>query len=172
MKLAKREKLFVGAAACTLGLFLIIELLIAPFFHKKDRLEKDIKTIEQNIADLATIGIGSQGTEDMERVLSRRKDSLLVFLNKAAGTTGLEKNLKRLNPTDGKDQGAYLEEVVDVTLDAITLPQLTEYLYRIEKPEQFIFVKRINISDNKKEEGYLNANIRVLTYKQKESSGQ
>jgi len=35
MKLAKREKYLVSFAACSIGLFLLLQLLIFPFFEEK-----------------------------------------------------------------------------------------------------------------------------------------
>lgn len=174
MKLAKREKLFVGVGACILGLFLIVALLNTYYFDKKNRLAKGIINFENNIETLAISGAGSQNTDeasgDIERVLSNRNWTLSSFVNKEAEAIGLLKNLKKRTPSTGKMQGDYLEDITKVELEAITTSQLIEYLYRIEKPEQFIYVKKITFPINK--EGYLAPIITVLTYKKEDGSGQ
>ena len=173
MKLAKREKLFVTAAGCILGIFLIITLVIAPYLDKKERLEKETKTIEKYMGDLDRLSAGGQEVDKIAgTALSDRKESLFSFVNKEAEAIDLKKNIARINPSEGKKQGDYIEDIIEIQLDALTQSQLTEFLYRVEKPEKFIFINRITIKDNKREEGYLDATIRVLTYKKADNSGQ
>ena len=176
MKLARREKLFVSAAACILGIFLIIELLIIPFSNKKEHLEKETETIEKSMQNLNRLSAGGENIDKvsggLETVISSRGgESLYAFVNKEAEAIGLNKNMARVTPSEGKKQGDYIEDIVEIQLDAITQPQLTEYLYRIEKPENFIFINKITIKDNKREEGYLDTTIRVLTYKKGNRTG-
>ena len=54
--------------------------------------------------------------------------------------------------------------MVEMKLEAITLPQLVGYLYRIESPDDVVNIKRISISENKKEQGYLDAILQVITF--------
>ena len=175
MKLAKREKLFVTAAGCILGIFLIITLVIAPYLEKKERLEKETKTIERYMRDLDRLSAGGKEVDKiagtMGGALSDRKESLFSFVNKEAEAIDLKKNIARINPSEGKKQGDYIEDIIEIQLDALAQSQLTEFLYRVEKPEKFIFINRITIKDNKREEGYLDATIRVLTYKKADNSG-
>ena len=53
----------------------------------------------------------------------------------------------------------------EMKLEAITLDKLTEYLHLIENPEQLIFIKRISLTDNKREKGHLDSILQVLTFK-------
>jgi hypothetical protein len=48
-------------------------------------------------------------------------------------------------------------------LEAIILPQLIGYLYRIESPSSLVSIKRISIKENKKGSGYLDAILQVMT---------
>ena len=54
--------------------------------------------------------------------------------------------------------------MVEMKLVAITLKQLTQYLHRIESPEDLRSIKRISIKQNKKEAGYLDAVLQALTF--------
>ncbi|MBN1908011.1 MAG: type II secretion system protein M [Deltaproteobacteria bacterium] len=170
MKLARREKLFIGGAGLILVGFLIITQLVVPFFNRKDRLEKEAKELEQVIQEYVQAGAGGQDIEsisgNLEKVLAARGDEPLdSFINKEASAIGITKKIPRMRPSEGKKQGDFLEDIVELPLEAVSLAQLTEFLYRIEKPEKFIYISRITIKDNKKEEGFLDATIRVLTYK-------
>jgi hypothetical protein len=170
MKLARREKFFIGGAGLILSIFLIITQLVVPFFNMKDRMEKETKELEQIIQDYARTGAGSQDldsiSDNLAKVLSARGDeSLYSFINKEAEAIGIKNNIPRMKPSEGQKQGMYMEDIIELPIEAITLAQLTEFLYRIENPEKFIYISRITIRDNKKQEGYLDATIRVLTYK-------
>ncbi len=171
MKLARREKFFIGGAGLILGILLIITQIVVPFFNRKDRLEKEAKELEQIIQEYARTGAGGQDMDsisgNLEKVLSARGDvSLGALINKEADAIGITKKVLSTKSSEGKKQGNYIEDIVELRLEAVTLAQITEFLYRIEKPEKFIYISRINISDNKKEEGYLDVtSLRVLTYK-------
>jgi general secretion pathway protein M len=49
-------------------------------------------------------------------------------------------------------------------LDAITLQQLVGYLYRVESPDKLVILKRISIQENKRQAGYLDAILQVMTF--------
>ncbi|NLD36352.1 MAG: hypothetical protein GX654_05720 [Desulfatiglans sp.] len=170
MKLARREKLLIGGSGLILALFLIITQLVVPFFNSKDQLKKEAKELEQIIKEYNLTGAGGQDIEsisgNLEKALAARGDEPLdSLINREINEIGITKNIPRMRPTEGKKQGNFIEDIVELPIEAVSLAQLTEFLYRIEKPEKFIYISRITIRDNKKEEGYLDATIRVLTYK-------
>jgi general secretion pathway protein M len=49
-------------------------------------------------------------------------------------------------------------------LDAITLEQLTNYLYKIETSKNMVEVKKISISKKDKKQRLINAVLQVETY--------
>ena len=69
-----------------------------------------------------------------------------------------------MKPSDSQGTGPYKESMVEMKLEGITLNQLVGYLYRIESPENIISIKRISITENKKESGYLDTILQVLTF--------
>ncbi len=170
MKLAKREKYFVGIAVCAFVLFLLFQLLIFPFFEKRERLqngviakEKALKEIMMLSAEYKTYKGDSQA---IQQQLARRKGgfTLFAFLEGAAGEAGVKENIEYMKPSSAKGTGPYKESMVEMKLEAITLNQLTQYLYRIESPEDLIIIKRISIKQNSKEAGYLDAVLQALTF--------
>jgi general secretion pathway protein M len=48
-------------------------------------------------------------------------------------------------------------------LDAVTLEQLTNYLYGIETSKNMVFVKKLSISKKEKDEGLVNVILQVET---------
>ena len=145
MKLAKREKLFIGAAVFVLGIFLILTQVVFPFFDEKKYLEKDTKNLEKYIAELDKIS--AQGT-DINEISSNSKgflmEPLYTFINKAAVAMGLE---PELNPSEEPEKDGYIEEKCEVKLHKISDIQLKDFLFRIEKPEKNIFISTVTTTD-------------------------
>ncbi|MFC1838702.1 hypothetical protein ACFL1N_03905 [Thermodesulfobacteriota bacterium] len=170
MKFANREKIFVYAAVVIICLFLIIELLFIPAFNKKDRLEKELIAKEEGIKELAEMSQKYQQLDrlsgSIEKVISNRNRgfTLFSFLETTAGQAKVKGNITSMKPSETKGLDNYTEIMVEVKLESITLEQLADYLYLIEKPDQLVFIKRISITDNKREKGHLDSILQVLTF--------
>lgn len=170
MKLAKREKYFVGIAVCSVAFFLLFQLLIFPFFEKRERLQSGVKAKEEALREIMRLSGEYQAykgdSREIQRLLAKRKGgfTLFAFLEKAAGEAGVKENIDYMKPSASKGTGPYKESMVEMKLEAITLNQLTQYLHRIESPEDLISIKRISIKQNNKEAGYLDAVLQALTF--------
>ena len=170
MKLAKREKHFVGIAVCAIVLFLLLKLLIFPFFEKRERLKNGVEAKEEALREIIRLSAEYQAykgdsLEIQQRLAKRRAGfTLFAFLEKAAGEAGVKENIEYMKPSTSKATGPYRESMVEMKLEGITLNQLTQYLHRIESPEDLISIKRISIKQNKKEAGYLDAVFQALTF--------
>ena len=170
MKLAKREKYSVIAAVCVVVLFLLFQLLILPFFEKKARLQRSIVKKEAGLTEIALLSAEyenvKKGTQKIQRIITRRKRgfTLFSFLEQKAGEAQVKDHIKYMKPSSSKGEGPYNESLVEIKLESITLKQLVGYLYRIEKPEDLIIVKRMSVKGNKNRPGYLDAILQVLTF--------
>ena len=168
ISLAKREKYFVAAAVSVIGILLLFNFLVLPFFKAKDKLKRGIAVKEDEYKQIAALSTEYQkyqkGAGDVTKTLSKRQKgfSLATYLEDAARRSGL--SLKEMTQSPSKSNGSFKESTVEMKLEGIATEQLVDYLYDIEKPENLIFISRISIGDNKKQEGYLDCTIRVLTY--------
>ena len=68
-----------------------------------------------------------------------------------------------MKPSTSKGTGPYKESIVEMKLETVTMKQLVRYLERIESPQNVVNTKRISIKGNKKEAGYLDVVLQVLT---------
>jgi general secretion pathway protein M len=170
IKLAKREKYVVIISACVLSLFLIINFLLLPFFNAKDRLSKGIITKEgeyKEIASLISVYRGyEKNADEISKAMAKRGKgvTLISYLDQAAGTAEVKDYVKNVNPSPLKGSGQFKESVVEIKLEGITPEQMVNYLYRVENPDDLVFIKRMSIADNRKQEGYLDLTIQVFTY--------
>ena len=168
--LAKREKNFVIGAACFIGVFFLFQAIILPFFDKKDRMEKGIKTraieLEEVIRLSGEYEAYKGDSQGIEQVLGRRKRgfTLRTFLQQKANEAGVI--IGSINERPSKETGQFIESTMEVRLEAVTLKQLKEYLYRIESPEDLVSVPTISIKQNKKEPGYHDVTLRALTFEE------
>jgi general secretion pathway protein M len=170
IKLAKREKYFVSIATCMIAVFFMFQLLIFPFLEERERLIKGIKTKEDGLREIAALSAEYQDykrySESLNTVLAKRKKgfTLFSFLENAAGEAQVKEHINYMKPSSSKGTGPYQELMVEMKLEVITIDQLVNYLYLIEDPVELIFIKRISISDSKKEEGYLDSVLQVMTF--------
>jgi general secretion pathway protein M len=168
--LAKREKSLVIGAACFLGIFFLFQLIIFPFFDKKDRMEKGIKARETELEEIIRLSGEYEAykgdSQGIEQVLARRDRgfTLRTFLQQKANEAGVI--IGRIDQYPSKDMGNFIESIMEVRLEAVTLNQLMEYLYRIESPEDLVSVPTISIKQNKKELGYHDVTLRALTFEE------
>jgi len=170
MKLAKREKILLMIAACCIGVVFIFNILIFPFFEKREKLKKGISARNKDLVEMKVKSVAHQTRKnssfEVQAALARRKKSftLFSFLDRAAGAAKVKEHIKYMKPSAPKVTGQYKELTVEMNLERITLDQLVGYLHGIESQEDFIIVKRISIKKNKKEPGYLDAIMQVLTF--------
>ena len=163
--LAKREKNFVIGAACFLGVFFLFQLIISPFFENKDRMQKGIKTRENNLEEMIRLSAEYEtykgDSQSIEQVLARRRRgfTLRTFLQQKANEAGVI--IGSIEDSGSKETGPFTESTMQVRLEAVTLEQLKQYLYRIESPEDLVSVPTISIRPNKRESGYHDVTLRV-----------
>lgn len=170
MRLARRERYLVAVAACCMAIFLLFQFLIFPFFENRRRIQRGLKAKEKGLEEIVKLRADYQayqkGSQSIQQAIARRKKgfTLFSFLEEAAGETKVKAHIKYMKPSTSSGTGPYKESMVEMKLEAITLPQLVGYLYRIESPDDIVNIKRISISENKKEQGYLDAILQVITF--------
>jgi general secretion pathway protein M len=170
MKLARREKYLVLVGVCSMAIFFLLQFLVFPFFEKRRRIQRGLSAKEQRLEKIVRLSFEFRAYEKASRgvqhgIAGRREGfTLFSFLEKAAGQDEVKAHIKYMKPSVSSAKGAYKESTVEMKLEAITLEQLVRYLYRIESPDDLVKIKRISISENKKEGGYLDAILQVLTF--------
>ncbi len=172
MNLSKREKYFVSTALCAVVVFCLLQFIIIPFFEKRTRIETACRAKEKVFEEISVLSAEYQAYEkrslDIRGTIERRKKgfTLFSFLEKTAGDTAVKDHIKYMKPSELQSTGTYKETMVEIKLEGITLKQLVDYLYRVEFSGNAICLKRISIKENKKESGYIDAVLQVVTFRQ------
>ncbi len=169
MQLAKREKHLVSFAGGVLFLLIVFHFLINPFFEKKDFMRREVSRQQADLDEIIQLSAKykalKKGDHGIHKILENRKKSftLFSFLEQEAAKSDIKDRIKYMKPSTSQGTGQYKESVVEMKLEGITLKQLVSYLYRIESQENAIGLKRASIKENKKEPGYIDVVLNVLT---------
>ncbi len=171
MKLSKREKYSVYIAAASLCLFVFIQFIIFPLLDKRQTAERMIRakteTLEQMKALRSDYESFTQKAALSKRRFAERQSgfTLFSFLDQLAGATGIKDHITYMKPSTSAEKNSPLKlSTVEMKIQAITMKQLTDYLYRVETSENMVTVKRLSISKTGKQEGFIDAVLQVETY--------
>jgi general secretion pathway protein M len=170
INLNRREKYIVAGLACFILLLLLFKGVLSPILNKGDRLSRDLaqKTVDlKEIHALQTEYYSLQKKADLAKATlnKRSKDfSLFSFLDSLVGEIEIKGNVSYMKPstTFQKDTNAKIS-TVELKLQAITMEQLSKYLYRVEYSGNNLYVKRMSISETSKQEGYIDVVLQVET---------
>jgi general secretion pathway protein M len=170
MTLAKRERYFVFGAAVLLAMFFIFQFLISPFFETRRRITRGIRAKQDGLEEIIRLSSEyhryRRGSQGIKGILAERSKgfTLFSFLEKEARDAGVKDSIKYMKPSVSTGSGPYKESLVEMKLEAVTLQQLSGYLWRIESTENVVSIKRISIKENNDKTGRLDAILQVLTF--------
>ena len=169
-KMNKRERYAIMLAAGVIGIFLVVTFMVEPFLSKTDQLKKSLHDkavmLEQMRQLQSEYGTLTQKAKVSEALFSRRQKGfkLFSFLDQLAGEAGIKDHISYMKPsTKVQKNSPYKISRVEMKLDAITLKQLTTYLYGVETSKNMVDIKRISISKKDKKQGLLTVVLQVET---------
>jgi len=98
--------------------------------------------------------------------IARKEFSLLSYTGNLIEKRNLEKNITGLQPLRTDKKGAIMAESVRIGLKGITLQQLYEFLYDIEKSQDGIYIPEFRMQKVKDAPHLLDVEIELLTLKE------
>lgn len=166
----KRERYAIMLAAGIIGIFLIVTLVVEPFFSKMERLKKSLQqkevTLEQMRQLQSEYATLTQKEKLSKSLFNRRQKGfkLYPFLGQLAGEAGIKDRVTYMKPSTKRQRNSrYKVSRVEMKLDGITLEQLTNYLYGVETSKNMVDITKISISKKDKKQGLLTAVLQVET---------
>ncbi len=169
-QLTTSQKRTVTAGLVFAAVVLLSQLIVVPYFDARQKVRGAITASEKAFRELTAMGVEygvlRQRSEEIRRVSERRPPGFTLFsyLEKRAGDAAVKTNIRSLTPMMSTPAGAYEETAVEMKLDKLTMRQLTDFLYRVESPEEMIRVRRLSVVKMKESPEYLSALIQVSTY--------
>jgi general secretion pathway protein M len=170
IKLNKREKIGVAAAAAAIVVFLVMQVLVFPLFEKNAQLSRTLATRQQEREQIQLLQADYRKTaekaEQAQRYLKTRKRgfTLFSFLETLAGQTGVKSHIAYMRPTTTTQKDSpYRLSMVEMKLQDITMAQLLAYLHGIETSRDMISIKRLSISKGEQKAVLINTVFQVET---------
>ena len=169
-KLNRREKYIMYGAGCLLGLLIIVHFVITPFIENKNQMQRSLQTKKTELEEMRRLQAEHKALKEKSQhskisIGKREKGfTLYSFMNQLAGQAGIKDRISYMRPTNTIQKNSkYKLSRVEMKLDAVTLEQLTNYLYGIETSKNMVIVKKISISKKEKNEGLINVILQVET---------
>ncbi len=169
-KLNKRERYAIMLGIGVAVIFLVFQFIVEPLFNRADQKKKTLQTkaimlrqMRQWQADYNSL---SQTANISKSHFSNRQKNftLYSFLQQLAGTAGVKDRITYMKPTRKVQKNSpYKLSRVEMKLDAITLEQLTTYLYEVETSKNMVEIKKLVISKKDKKQSLITAVMQVET---------
>lgn len=176
--LSKKQQLALYIGGGVVFVLLLLQFLFFPFVKAKNSVEKAIRSNEKTLAEIKLLAVEYRElklrTDRIQQVLERRPQEFTLFsyLERVAGQAGVKSNIKSINASRGSISGPYEELPVEIKLEKITLKQLTDFLYLLESPQDYIVVKNMAVSKMKEAPEYLSAQLQAVTVQLAKTSGR
>jgi general secretion pathway protein M len=172
-RLAKREKLVVGGGIVFVIGFIFFVGLLNPYFEARDKLQRSMQRKQQEVLDMAILQQEYRDLKDrqggvLEQLAIRDpKFSLFSFLEQQASDVKVKDRVTYMKPSSTELDDGLRESVVEMKMEEVTLPQLVEFLQKIESTQNVVVIKRIAIQRNRRTQDLLDVVIAIFTLEQK-----
>jgi len=167
-KLSRREKYSVYLAVTALGIFIVLQAVVFPFFDKRTALKRSLTAgsvmLDEMIQWKAEYeALKTNAALSSENFGKRERNfTLFSFLDREAGAVNIKDNIAYMRPSTKDDQtGQYKISTVELKIQSLTVKQLVAYLHRIETSKNVVTVKRISITRQSTAEGFIDAVLQV-----------
>ncbi len=171
MKLNKREKYYICSAAGFICLFVLIQFVFFPVLDQRERNKRMLQAKTKTLKEI--VGLKTEYDSITKRVelsnvrFKKRKKgfTLFSFLDELAGKAGIKGHITYMKPSKVEQKDSpYTISQVEMKLQALTLKQVTDYLYMVETSRNIVLVKRISISKAGKQKEFIDAVLQVETF--------
>jgi general secretion pathway protein M len=167
-KLNRREKYIIYGAGCILGMLIVVQLAIVPFFENGKQLQRDLQRKKVELGEMQRLQAEYQTLKEklqLSEVRFKQREkgfTLFSFLDQLAGQAGIKDRISYMKPSKTAQKNSnYVMSRVEMKLDDITLQQLTTYLYGVETSKNMVLVTRLSISKKEKREGLIDVILQV-----------
>ena len=171
LQINKREKIAIWIGTGVIGLFLVLQVIINPFLDSRRRLFRQIDVQTRTLQEMQELRMAyasiQEGADEVRDSIAARRTgfTLFSFLDSLAGQAGLKDRIAYMKPSSSTLPDApYRTATVETKLQAITLKQLLNYIYRIETSRNMVRLTRLSVTKTGKQEGTVDAVLLVETF--------
>ena len=167
----KRERYLVGFACIFILAAAVYGFGISPLLERQKVLERQLsakKTALETLVSLSEEYNGILKESDRLTSMYAKRElgfTLFAFLETIAVKAGLDNHIDYMKPSTVMDKVSKTHlSVVEMKLKRIKLSQLISYLYLVEFSEHSVFIKRLSITSDGKDQHTISAMLQVGTY--------
>jgi type II secretory pathway component PulM len=150
-RLAPRERVLVGVAVLSVVVISLYSFVWDPLQTNRELLLRHIATKERDLSEI-------QRERGMYLELKRRLEAnqtatsegdpnfnLFAYLQSAISQAVSKEHITSMNPSNKNIGSEYQELMVEIKLQQISLPQIVDLVYRVEKGEHPLRFSRLQI---------------------------
>jgi len=169
-RLSRRERFLLAAGLLFVIGFVFHQLIAEPFLTNKQRLERSLHTKAANVLEMKLLQkeyqqISENKRDIMGRLQSRSPEfSLFTFVEQQIDTVRMKERVTSIKPGVSDYQEGVRQALIDLKIEGIVLAQLVDFLASIESFDKVVFVERIVVQNNSREDGLLDVMLSVLTF--------
>jgi len=169
-RLSKRERFLLAVGVLFVLVFVFHQLIADPFLTNKQRLERSLQTKAANVLEMKLLQkeyqqISENKRDIMGRLQSRSPEfSLFTFVEQQIDTVRMKERVTSIKPNVSDYQEGVRQALIDLKIEGIVLAQLVDFLASIESFDKVVFVERIVVQNNSREDGLLDVMLSVLTF--------
>jgi type II secretory pathway component PulM len=150
-RLAPRERLLLGAALISMVVISMYSFVWEPLTSGREMLDRRVKLRERELSEVqrqrdtylqvvrqieANKGAISEGDPNF---------NLLAYLQTTIAQAVSRDHVASMNPSTKNRGNEYQEQLVEIKLTQVSLPQLVDLLYRVEKGDHPLRFSRLQI---------------------------
>ena len=170
MKLNRREKYSVYAAAVIICMFVLIRFIVFPIIDKRERVTRAIQVKTEILEEMTALksrydAVSNRADLSKSRFVKREKNfTLFSLLEKLAGKAAIKDHIVYMKPSTSISKNSqYKTSSVEIKVQNVTLKGLISYLYMVETTDNNVFINRLSISKAGEQENFINAVLKVET---------
>lgn len=142
--LSRRDRAALMIAGAVLAVFFFYQFVLSPLKSSGERLEASVMAREAELIELKQIAAQYDRVSGSVGNAASADFNLFAMLDTVATTSGLMNRLDYMRPGSTDLDADRKEDWVEVKLSAVTLEELTEYLYLIDSSARGVYIKRLS----------------------------
>lgn len=158
LRLSSRERTLVGLAGGAITVILVYTMIWQPIEEERIQLTKRIQTKQHELVEMQQMRetyLDLLNQFDLRQKIIEKADphfSLFPHIESTVSQVlGGRDKIASMNPQNKEIGGAYREESVELKLNGVSLQQLVDLMYRIEKGPQPLRLTRLQIKKRPRE---------------------
>jgi len=161
-----REKTVVVAGLIILLLLFVWLALLNPYIKTMKSLDRKIAAHQQSLQKIEAmreqINQLRQQLADV-KILKQGTQPLFPLLESVAVQTGVREQLLSMRPQPETTQGQFRQQLVEIRLEKISLPQLVKLLHAIEYRSGGVQVKSMQVKPRFEDRSSLDVNMVLMS---------